>query len=159
MDEALGLGAEHELELPPNLRFEHARVSFAVGLLETAKASVTEYLTAAGREGEFYADALALLENVDRILDRRDAPECSPEPEPEGAACWKELTSHPGCYVWHPSYSLREIATWTGECPSGFAQGPGTLTWRWLDAEPYNVETEYEGNRRYGREHGVSSDI
>lgn len=85
MDEALALGAEHGLELPPDLRFEHARVSFAVGLPETAKASVTEYMTAASRAGESYADALVLLEEVDQILDRRDALECSPEPE--GAAC------------------------------------------------------------------------
>ena len=147
MDEALGLGAEHGLELPPDLRFEHARVSFAVGLLETAKASVTEYLTAAGREGEFYVAALALLEDVDQILDRRDAPECSPEPE--GAACWMELTSHPGCYVWNPNPQATETATWTGECPTGFAQGPGTLIWTSRDGEQ-----EVEGNRRYGRNHG-----
>ena len=147
MDEAFALGAEHGLELPPGQRFEHARVSFAVGLLEGAKASVTEYLTAAGREGESYEDALALLEGVDGILERRDAPECSPRPE--GAACWMELTSHPGCYVWNPNPQPDETATWTGDCSAGFAQGPGTVVWKFRDSE-----SESEVNLRHGRAHG-----
>ena len=55
--------------------------------------------TVALRGGEFYEEAVALLEDVSRILERRDAAECSPLPE--GSACWMELTSHPGCYVWN----------------------------------------------------------
>lgn len=149
MEDAFAFGAEHGLGLPPGLRFEHARVSFAVGLLEAAKASVTEYLTAAGREGESYEDALALLEDVDRILERRDTPDCSPEPD--GTACWMELTSHPGCYVWNWAPEPDETAIWTGECSAGFAQGPGTLTWTYRDGEQ-----EHEGNRRYGQPHGES---
>ncbi len=151
MDEAFALGEEHELELPPGLRFEYARVSFAVGFLEAAKASVTKYLTSAGQKGEFYEAALALLEDVEQILEQRDAPECSPEPE--GTACWMELTSHPGCYVmWDHSFlSIAEAATWTGECSAGFAQGPGTVTWTYGDGEQQN-----EGNRRYGQPHGES---
>ena len=128
MEEALALAAEHELELPPDFRFEQARVAFAVGLLVTAKESVTAYLTVASREAESYAEAVALLEDTDRILERRDAPECSPLPE--GSACWMELTSHPGCYVWNPAPRAMEAAMWAGECSAGFAQDPGTLTWK-----------------------------
>lgn len=149
MDEAFALAAENELELPPGLRFEHARVAFAVGLLEVTKASVTEYLAMAGRDGESYDDALALLEDVDRILERRNAPECSPLPD--GPACWMELTSHVECYVWNPAPQAAETAIWTGECSAGFAQGPGTLTWTYRDGEQ-----EHEGNRRYGQPHGQS---
>ena len=148
MDEAFALGAEHALEPPPDLRFEHARVAFAVGLLEAAKASVTEYLTVAGRQGEFYGDAVGLLEDVERILERRDAPECKPEPDDSG--CWMELADQPGCYVWNPNPQPDETATWTGKCSAGFAQGFGVLTWTTDD------EAEHEGSRRYGQPHGQS---
>ena len=149
MEEVFALSEEHELELPPDLRVEHARVAFAVGLLEPAKESVTAYLTAASRDTESYRDAVALLEAVDRILERRDAPECSPLPE--GTACWMELTSHPGCFVWNRVPQATETATWTGGCSAGFAQGPGTLRWTYRDGEQ-----EQEGNLRYGRSHGKS---
>ena len=149
MDEASALAAEHELELPPDFRFEQARTAFAVGLLGAAKESVTEYLMVAGREAESYAEAVALLEDVDRILERRDAPECSPLPE--GSACWMELASHSGCYVWNSVPQATETATWTGECSAGFAHGPGTVTWTYRDGEQ-----EEEGNLRYGKLHGES---
>ena len=51
MDEASALAAEHELELPPNFRFEQARTQFAVGLLGAAKESVTAYLSGRGPAG------------------------------------------------------------------------------------------------------------
>ena len=149
MGEALALAAEHELELPLDFRFKQARTEFAVGLLGTAKESVTEYLTVAGREAESYLEAVALLEDVDRVLERRDAPDCSPLPE--GSACWMELTSHPGCYVWNPNPQPDETATWTGECSAGFAQGAGTLTWN----HPGGSQ-EHEASRRFGQPHGKS---
>ena len=149
MEEGFALAGEHELELPPDFRFKHARVTFAVGLLGAAKESVTEYLTASTREAESYLDAVGLLEDVKRILERRDAQECSQERE--GSACWMELASHPGCYVWNPNPQPDEIATWTGECFAGFAQGAGTLTW----TNPEGSQ-EHEANRRFGRPHGES---
>ena len=77
MDEASVLAADHDLELPPDFRFEQAQTKFAVGLLGAAKESLTAHLTVSGREAESYLDAVGLLEDVDRILERRDAPECS----------------------------------------------------------------------------------
>ena len=133
MDEASALAEEHKLELPADFRFEQGRTEFAVGLLGTAKESVTEYLAVVNREAESYLDAVGLLEDVDRILERRDAPECSPLPE--GPACWMELTSHPGCFVWNRVPQATETATWTGECSAGFAQGPGAVTWTYRDGE------------------------
>ena len=149
MDEASALAAEHDLELPPNFRFEQARTEFAVGLLGAAKESVTAYLAVASREAESYLEAVELLEDVDRILERRDAPECSPQPE--GSGCWMEMASHPGCYVWNPNPQPDETATWTGECSAGFAQGPGTLTWNHPEGSQ-----EHEASRRFGQPHGPS---
>ena len=105
MDEASALAAEHELELPADFRFEQARTEFAVGLLGAAKESVTAYLAVASREAESYLEAVALLEDMGRILERRDAPECSPQPE--GSGCWMEMASHPGCYVWNSQPAAR----------------------------------------------------
>ena len=149
MDEASTVATEHEPELPPDFRFEHARTAFAVGLLGAAKESVTEYLTVAGREAESYTEAVELLEDVDRILERRDAAVCTPEPE--DSECWMELQSHPGCYVWNFDPQPDEAATWTGECSVGFAQGPGTLTWTYREGSQ-----EHQASRRFGQPHGES---
>lgn len=149
MEEAVALAKEHELELAPGLRFEHARMAVTVGLLGAAKKSVTGYLMAAGREAESYRDAVTLLEDVERILERRDAPACSPEPTE--SACWMELVSHPACYVWNPNPQPEETATWTGECSAGLAVGPGALTWTTPEGSQ-----DYEGAFRFGRFHGES---
>ena len=148
LERAISFATEQDLELPPDVRFDHARVALAVGLLEAAKASVTEYLTVAGREGDSYEAAVALLEDVDRILERRDAPNC--DGQPEGSPCWTELAHQPGCFVWNESRRPPETATWTGACSSGFASGTGTLTWEW----PPDNRQEHEGEMRLGRHHG-----
>ena len=49
--------------------------------------------------------------------------------QPEGTACWMELYTPPGCYVWNPYLHPDTTATWTGECAEGLAQGTGTLNW------------------------------
>lgn len=148
LEQAISFATQQDLERPPGMTFQHAQVAFAVGLLEAAKASVTEYLRNAGREGDFYDDALALLEDVDQILERRDAPDC--DGQPEGSPCWTELANQPGCVVWNESRRPPETATWTGACSSGFASGTGTLTWEW----PPDNRQEHEGEMRLGRQHG-----
>ena len=50
-----------------------------------------------------------------------------------GAACWMELESHPGCYVWNPRVRAGATATWTAGCAGGLASGSGTLKWVWDD--------------------------
>ena len=47
----------------------------------------------------------------------------------EGAACWKELESHPGCRVWDDHHYADQTVTWTGGCSGGLASGTGTLKW------------------------------
>ena len=56
--------------------------------------------------------------------------------QPEGAACWMEVSRQPGCYVWNSFLLLGATVSWSGACASGLAQGTGTLTWLW------------DGNRR-----------
>ena len=65
MNEILGLREEHDLVLGDDFYFEYAKVAFAAGRTETAIASLNEYLVAAGREGEFYREALELLDAAD----------------------------------------------------------------------------------------------
>ena len=66
--------------------------------------------------------------------------------KPEGAACWKELESHPGCYAWDNHYFADRTWTWTGECTDGLASGSGTLKSVWGA-----VENEYTGLLRAGK--------
>ena len=69
-------------------------------------------------------------------LDLRQAdPSSHPGPQPackgqaEGAKCWKELASHPACFVWDDHYYADQEVTWTGMCSDGLASGTGTLKW------------------------------
>ena len=52
--------------------------------------------------------------------------------QPEGTACWMELYTPPGCYVWNPYLHPDTTANWTGECAEGLAQGTGTLNEVWF---------------------------
>ena len=72
MNEILTLQEEHDLQLPNDLHFRYARVAFAAGQTETAIALLNEYLVAAGREGEFYRQALELLDAADVRLQEEE---------------------------------------------------------------------------------------
>ena len=73
MNEVLALQREHEVALPVEFPFKYAQVALAAGLPETAVTSLNDYLLAAGREGEFYRDALELLESAEEAVRRADA--------------------------------------------------------------------------------------
>ena len=64
---------EHEVELLAEFPFKYAQVALAAGLPETAVESLNDYLLAAGREGEFYREALELLESAEEAIRRADA--------------------------------------------------------------------------------------
>ena len=66
-----------------------------------------------------------------------------------GSACWLELQSHPGCYVWNGDLAEGESATWTGSCAGGKAEGQGTLMFSWAAG----LELA-EGQLAYGKRHG-----
>ena len=73
MNEIVALQREHALALPPEFPFKYAQVAFAAGLAETAVASLNEYLLTAGRDGEFYREALELLDSAEEAVRRADA--------------------------------------------------------------------------------------
>ena len=56
--------------LEDGFRFQQARAAFAAGRTEEAVAALNEYLVAAGREGEFYREALELLDAADVRLEQ-----------------------------------------------------------------------------------------
>ena len=82
MNEVLALQREHEVALPAEFHFKYAQVALAAGLPETAITSLNAYLLAAGREGEFYRDALELLESAEEAVRRADAAGRRAEAEP-----------------------------------------------------------------------------
>ena len=88
MNEILALQEEHDLELGNDFPFRYARVAFAAGRTETAIASLNEYLMAAGREGEFYREALELLDYAEVRLAGEEAARLRAEAEGRRAARW-----------------------------------------------------------------------
>ena len=73
MNEILALRDEHDLVLADGFRFQYAQAAFAAGRTESAIASLSEYLLATGREGEFYREALELLDSAEVRLERAEA--------------------------------------------------------------------------------------
>ena len=80
LDIVFALQAANDLDTPVELWFEHARAALEAGYVQTAVTSATRYLVEAGREGEDYTAALALLDEA----QRRAAP--NPTPTPRTAA-------------------------------------------------------------------------
>ena len=60
----LRLQKEHELDLSDEFHFRYAKAADAVDLSEQALESIVKYLTASGREGQHYVEALALMNKV-----------------------------------------------------------------------------------------------
>ena len=67
MDTILELQAEHDLELPAAFSFRYAEVLERLGLYDEAVEHVTAYLAVAGRDGEYYREALELLDSAEEI--------------------------------------------------------------------------------------------
>ena len=65
LEKIVSLQKEHGLTLPEDFHFKHAQVAFAAGQTESAIDSLNKYLVVAGREGEFYQEALELLDSAE----------------------------------------------------------------------------------------------
>lgn len=59
---------EHELVLSDDFHFEFAKVALSVGMNVAAIDSANRYLSAAGRSGRFYREALGLLDEAEQHL-------------------------------------------------------------------------------------------
>ena len=81
MDGILELQAQHDLELPAQFFFRYAEVLERLGLYDEAIEFVTQYLTLAGRNGEFYRAALELLDSAEQKLWRAEAEQQAAEVE------------------------------------------------------------------------------
>ena len=73
MDKIITLQKEHDLALPEDFHFKHAQVALAAGRAESAIDSVNKYLVGAGRDGEFYREALELLDTAEEKLREAEA--------------------------------------------------------------------------------------
>ena len=73
MNEILALQDEHALVLQDDFNFQYAQVAYEAGRTEAAISSLNEYLLAAGREGEFYREALELLDSAELRFEREEA--------------------------------------------------------------------------------------
>ena len=61
MDRILALRTEHGLEIPEQFFVRYAEVMERLGFYDAAEEYATEYLMLAGRDGEYYREALELL--------------------------------------------------------------------------------------------------
>ena len=106
MDRILELQAEHDLELPEQFAFRYAQVLERLGLYDEAIETVTHYLTQVGRDGEFYREALELLNDAEAAKTAAvEAAEAAAE-----AARWSagETRGFDGMeFVWVPAGEFR----------------------------------------------------
>ena len=68
MEKILALQKEHNLTLPDEFHFKYARVALSADSIKIALESVKKYLAATGKEGQFYQEALALLNEAEQML-------------------------------------------------------------------------------------------
>ena len=73
MDRIVALQKEHNLTLPEDFPFQYAQTALAAGSVQAAIDSANRYLSAAGREGKYYRQALELLVRAERRLQKPDA--------------------------------------------------------------------------------------
>ena len=150
MERLEALGREHGLDPAPEDHFRYAQAWAAAGEAERAMAAVVRYLRLVGREAEHYTEALELLNRAESGKLRPAGVEPGCEGQAEGAECWKELASHPGCHVWVDHYYVDQAVTWTGGCTGGLASGTGNLKWVRGDDE-----NDHTGMLREGKHHGL----
>ena len=67
MGKIVALQKEHGLILPEAFHFTYAKAALSAGLVQDAIDAVNQYLLEAGREGEFYREALELLEEAETV--------------------------------------------------------------------------------------------
>ena len=72
----------------------------------------------------------------------------------ESPSCWKELESHPDCYVWNPNVPQARSVRWTGDCINWRADGAGTLYWKG-GSNPWDGHAESAGLLRGGKHTGA----
>ena len=147
MDAILELQEQHDLELPEQFSFRYAEVLGQLGIYDEAVEFVTQYLTMAGQDGEFYRDALELLDRIEQTQAMELCAEDS-----WGVSCWKALADPSQCAIWEESHIPFPIrpATWSGPCVFGRAHGEGTLSWTDDDGEGSSGDGQFQNGKKQG---------
>ena len=148
MNKIVALQQEHNFTLPDVFHFKYAELAFSAGSFRTAIDSVNKYLATAGRDGEFYREALELLVQVEARAFNA-AQTC--QGKPKGSKCWMELANQPGCYIWDEYLAPDETVTGKAECVEGVAQGSVSLKWVWDNRKN---SMEGTGHVQGGKKHG-----
>ena len=91
MDQIVSLQKKHDLTLPEAFSFQYAQTAFAAGSVQATIDSANRYLSAAGRAGKHYREALELLVKAERTLqepaaDRVGSTPVKPDLEPQPQA-------------------------------------------------------------------------
>ena len=73
LDKIIALQREHDLTLPEEFHFKYAQMALSAGSFQTALESVKKYLVRAGRDGEFYREALKLLDAAEEKFQQAEA--------------------------------------------------------------------------------------
>ena len=81
MNKIIALQQEHNFALPEVFHFKSAELALSAGSFAAAIDSVTKYLETAGREGEFYREALELLVQAEQEEAQRKQEEAQRKQE------------------------------------------------------------------------------
>ena len=122
MDRILALQEEHHLTLPEDFPYRYAQTALAAGSVQAAIDSANRYLSAVGREGKYYLEALQLLVNAERKLQEAapnpvaptpEKPELKPQPRatsPTSAQVKKTSAAQPvvDCRKWNTKKFFRK---------------------------------------------------
>ena len=157
MGKIVALRKEHGLTLPNEFHFKYAGVALSAGEVQEALEAVNTYLLKAGRGSKNYQEALELLEEAKNReqLQSWIGTDHTCAGQPEGTACWMEVTGQPDCYVWTNSLLAATTVTWTGGCSAGRAQGEGMLKWVYDDdIGSSEAIIESTGSIADGKKHG-----
>ena len=170
MEKIIALQKEHNLKLSDEFHFKYAHVALSADSTRIALESVSKYLSATGKEGKFYNEALALLLKAEghEVMSEEDfyndvikTQGTCKELLPIGSGCWMELTNHPECYVWNGMYSEGDAVVWAGKCSGHVPDGKGTLTWYYYkdkdkdkDKDEKRKYKEHTGHFQKGKEEG-----
>ena len=146
MEKVIALKKEHNLTLSDEFHFKYAQVALAADSTRIAIESVGRYLSATGKDGEFYKEALALMLKAEGnyVMTAEDfyneviKTQGTCEGLPKGSSCWMELTNHPECYVWNEKLYEGQTVIWSGTCSDHLPDGKGTLTWYRLREDEEN---------------------
>ena len=116
MQKIAALQNEHSLAVPDDFHFRYARVALSADSMRIALESVTRYLSATGKEGQLYEEALTLLLRAEGnevtppedFYDNVIKTQGTCEGLPNGSNCWMALTNHHDCYGWKESFRERD---------------------------------------------------